>query len=289
MCALNLDHWANLWRSQMLLNIKARGNLDCTQYWETKEIAQEYDQKVRENGWQKPLKRVENIEFSSTDRIIDVGAGTGALAIPLSKRVREIIAVEPAENMLWCLKKNIAEEKISNVTCINKRWEDVDIKTDLKAPCDILIASYSLGMTDIVGSLKKMNATASKGVYLFWFAENAISYNNSLLGSLAHQQLYAIKPQSDILFNVLFNLGFNPNIRISTTTSQSRFKTVDEVISMKIAELSFIGNQTVAMNAVKKYLEKHLVPDKDSFLLTEDFSEATIWWKPKNEQAIKNN
>jgi hypothetical protein len=91
------------------------------------------------------------------------------------------------------------------------------------------------------------------------------------------------KPQSDVLFNILYTLGFNPNIQIHTTPSQSRFQTIEEAVTTKLIEFDLIGNQS-AVKAVKNYMEKRLVPDGDSFLLTETFSEATIWWKPQNEQ-----
>jgi precorrin-6B methylase 2 len=273
-----LEYWANKWKNQMLLNIQARGNLDCTQYWNSKESALEFDKLVKEDKWKKGTQKIDQMGILPSDRVLDVGADTGALAIPLSRRVQEITAVEPSETMLWCLQQNIENEKMKNITVIQKRWETICVEKDLKAPYDIVIASYSLGMIDIVDALMKMNKVASRAVYIFWFAEN-IESNDSFLGLVNQNGFYAAKPQSNVLFNILCILGFNPNMKVHVTTSQSRFKTLDEAVAKKASEFNLTDKK--AEDFVRAHLEKTLIFENDCLLLNEAHTDAVIWWKPE--------
>ena len=79
-----------------------------------------------------------------------------------------VTAVEPS-SMARVLQENLEERGIENVECVQKRWEEVDLERDLKPPYDLVVASFSLGMTDIKGAIQKMMAVSSGRVYLAWF------------------------------------------------------------------------------------------------------------------------
>jgi len=61
------------------------------------------------------------LNISPKCTILDIGAGTGALAIPLAKMVSHVTAIEPSDEMRSWLKTNIEDEKITNIGVINKR------------------------------------------------------------------------------------------------------------------------------------------------------------------------
>jgi FkbM family methyltransferase len=94
-------------------------------------------------------------------RVLDIGAGPGTLAIPLAPRVKEITVIEPGKGMVDLLKENMKKDGITNITCIEKRWEDIDINTDISGKYDIVLSSLSLTMEDIRQSLAKMNSVSS--------------------------------------------------------------------------------------------------------------------------------
>lgn len=50
-----------------------------------------------------------------TDRVLDIGAGTAAKLVALSKHAREIVALEPNEDMRGSAIRNLAAQKISNI------------------------------------------------------------------------------------------------------------------------------------------------------------------------------
>lgn len=56
------------------------------------------------------------------DTWLDVGAGAGRYALPLARRVREVIAVEPSAGMRGALAEEAAAHGIANVRVIAERW-----------------------------------------------------------------------------------------------------------------------------------------------------------------------
>ena len=59
--------------------------------------------------------------------VLDVGAGVGALTVPLARSVERVTALEPSPAMLEELRANLARHRLANVTCIAARWGEVEI------------------------------------------------------------------------------------------------------------------------------------------------------------------
>ncbi|HEY3522324.1 MAG TPA: NTP transferase domain-containing protein [Candidatus Limnocylindrales bacterium] len=58
----------------------------------------------------------------SDDVVLDVGAGAGRYALPLAKRVREVVALDPSASMLEALAADAAAHGIGNVRTVAGRW-----------------------------------------------------------------------------------------------------------------------------------------------------------------------
>jgi ubiquinone/menaquinone biosynthesis C-methylase UbiE len=274
-----LDHWAGIWRQGMLDNIQARDGLDCTQYWRTREEAVQFDQDSRVKGKESVSFRMAQMNIMKGDRVLDIGAGTGALTIPISRIAADVTAIEPSENMLWCLRNNLSDEEITNVHCLQERWEDVDLEKDLEGPYDVVVASYSLGMIDIVGSLRKMNSISKRAVFLFWFAEKDLTMNDhAQLWSLLKGGTYKAKPQSDVLFNVLQQLGYEPHMDVTTTTSRRSYQSVEELVDEKASDLNVMDDEN--KRRIREYLLSRMVRIGDRYEMEYTHSSAVIWWRP---------
>jgi len=66
--------------------------------------------------------------LNSSDDILEIGPGMGALTIPLAEKVNSIVAVEKDNRMVDFLQDILVKNNIENVTVIN---EDI-LKTDIK-------------------------------------------------------------------------------------------------------------------------------------------------------------
>ena len=71
--------------------------------------------------------------------VLDVGGGSGRLALPLATRAKRITVVEPSEDSVELLNARAAEAGITNITVINEAWEEVREPT-----ADIVLCSLVL-------------------------------------------------------------------------------------------------------------------------------------------------
>lgn len=63
------------------------------------------------------------LELARPDDVwVDIGAGAGRFALPLARRVREVIAVDPSDGMLEALGEAMVEHRIPNIRVIHGRW-----------------------------------------------------------------------------------------------------------------------------------------------------------------------
>ncbi len=124
----------------MLKNIESKCAVECARVWDNKESATQY-WNATQNNKEQTQQTIEGLALTPDSRILDIGAGPGTLTIPLSTQAMHVTAVEPSEGMAGVLQNNIAEYEADNITCVQKRWEDVNVEQDLEGPYDVVIAS----------------------------------------------------------------------------------------------------------------------------------------------------
>ena len=94
--------------------------------------------------------------------VLDVGAGVGALAVPLAKAVEVVTAMEPSLAMLEELRANLTRNHLTNVTCVQAPWGEADL-----APHDlILVANVAPIFAVLLGLLTAAEPLASRAIAL---------------------------------------------------------------------------------------------------------------------------
>jgi 16S rRNA (adenine1518-N6/adenine1519-N6)-dimethyltransferase len=87
---------------------------------------------------------VRRAQFDSDDVVLEIGAGLGALTLPLAVQVKHVLAVEPDRKIAALLGNELLAQGISNVTIIEK-----DI-----LQCDIAaLADESDALLKVIGNL----------------------------------------------------------------------------------------------------------------------------------------
>ncbi|MBI4735085.1 MAG: class I SAM-dependent methyltransferase [candidate division NC10 bacterium] len=94
--------------------------------------------------------------------VLDVGAGVGALTLPLARSVEAVTAMEPSPTMLEALRENLAHAHLRNVTCIPAAWG----KTEVPPHDLILVANVSPIFTDLLGFLTTAEPLARRAIAL---------------------------------------------------------------------------------------------------------------------------
>ena len=101
--------------------------------------------------------------------VMDVGAGAGRLAVPLSRHCRTVTAVEPSEAMRGRLTQMAEVWEASNLRVIPERWEDAS-----PDPADIVLCAHVVyTVTDIELFTAKLDNFARELVAVILFEKPA--------------------------------------------------------------------------------------------------------------------
>ena len=269
-------NWNELWKVMRSGHYRRRAHEDPGSLWDKK--AREFNKSMMQNR-ERAEKQIANIGLKPDYTVLDVGAGTGRLAIPIAKHVKTVTAIDQSTGMLECLQENMEKEGITNIVCVNKRWEDVELGVDIE-PHDVVLASHSLGMSDIQEALAKMDAAAKKYVYILtsagrWMGDGEEEGLWKAIFGERHRTW-----RSDYMFfcNLLHDMKIYANVDIRDAEYEQHYESLDEAVT-KWKEMHDIPAEKEAI--LREYLSKILIEDDGNGTLCfkRKSKSATIWWQ----------
>jgi len=146
-----LIDFAAAWRAA--LERDPHGRLDAARdqaFW--RDYAPHYDARTAMPGSYTNTLQTLTALVQCDDTLLDVGAGTGRFALPLSSHVRHVTALDHAAAMLHVLQTKLIAHEIQNVSWVEAAWEDAEIM-----PHDVVLAAWSLyRQRDLPAALHKL-------------------------------------------------------------------------------------------------------------------------------------
>jgi SAM-dependent methyltransferase len=275
--------WNEVWKARQERHESSKHFDDPSHNWDRRENAERYSAGSTGGYDARVRMTIAGLDITPQSRVLDIGAGPGTIAIPLAPLVREVTAVEPGKGMAGLLKENMEKEGIRNITCVQKRWEDVDPSLDLAAPFDIVLSSLSLTMEDLRQSLEKMDAVSSRYVYIYWFADPPFWEKMYIdLWPDLHGETYYPGPKADCLFNVLYQMGIYPDVEMLPLDKVYRFTTRGEM------ETFFQQRFAAKTQKQRQVLDQYLTPlirhEGNEVVISGDSTLAKIWWKKQRDR-----
>jgi SAM-dependent methyltransferase len=269
--------WNGVWKELYDENMRCRGCGECASIWESREKARAFLTQSRENP-DRIRHVIEGLPIGPESRVLDIGAGPGTLAVPLAGVAAHVTAVEPAAGMAEVMGEYAAEEGVSNLSIVRKRWEELDPSVDLEGRYDIVVASYSLGMPDIRAAIEAMCEASSRWVYLFWFA-GTTGWEQAMadLWPKMHDKEYRRGPKADILFNVLYSMGIYPNVETSQIEHVRRFPDIEAAVA-EFREHYAVSTPEQEM-VLRNYLAGALSENGGDLLLSGMTNRVKLWWE----------
>lgn len=268
--------WNGMWK-ELMQNAswrRRRRSGDMTDFWDKR--ARRYNESLKRHNHAERI--ITKLDTDPEYTILDIGSGPGTLAIPLAKMVEHVTAIDPSSGMLACLKENAVSEGLKNIRCINRKWEDVEIGTDI-AEHDIVLASHSLTMLDIKEALSKMNDVAKRYVYIFSFAGARMWDYNTLWPKLYGEE-YQPGPDYINLYNVLYGMGIHANVEITNSEYKQRFSSLDEAIVQWEENLDV--STPDAEEVIKSHLSENLIEEDGALWSKREMRSAMVWWRKEN-------
>lgn len=203
--------WIALWKELVegqgpFWNRKKRSE-DNKDKWADR--ARGFDERVRER-WLKPDPHREfilaTISTVKEPTVLDIGAGTGAWAILMSKYVKKVTAVEPSSSMRSILEENLEKEGVENVEIIDGLWPMESVE-----PHDFTLASHSVyGSEDLPGFISSMTKVTRQTCFMLLRAPDSDGIMARASGRIWGHPYDS--PNFQVAYNAMLQMGLFPNV-----------------------------------------------------------------------------
>ncbi|MCE5337854.1 MAG: methyltransferase domain-containing protein [Methanomicrobiaceae archaeon] len=277
--------WNEVWRSRMETSTALKRNRGCSDFWDNRERAKKRATPSAGDDCERVRWVTSSLPVTPGSRVLDIGAGTGAIAIPLALRAAAVTAVEPAQAMRDVMERAVRKAGIDNITVVGRHWEETDLQRDLDAPYDIVFASFSLGMPNLKEAIEKMNEVCSGTVAVFHFA--GLPYWEQIMLEIwprLHGVPYFPGPKADVIFNLLYRMGIYPDVSVSS--DEHRLTVLDLDAGVDALRGRLLVETPEQEGILREYLAARLVREDGGLVLRHRVHRACIRWEPHRSGSL---
>jgi cyclopropane fatty-acyl-phospholipid synthase-like methyltransferase len=214
---------------------------------------------------------ISRMDISGDEVVLDIGCGPGTLAIPLAKKVKQVIAIDFSSQMLKELEVYAEKEGVTNIQTYHIGWDDDWSELPL---VDIAVASRSVEVHDIDKALAKMNEKVTKACYVTYKAGG--SYVDMEILEYIGKKIIA-KPDFWYIPILLYKNGYFPKIDyIASQKGSVKSSNAEEFVRSLIWSLGELNEEQ--QEKAKEYHEL-FIENKNTH--PKPFTWAFISWNSK--------
>lgn len=280
-------YWRDRWKAQRLALLESRKD-EGKSFWNDKKAIKSHF--IRDlNEWRGFAEaRIDGMGIKNGSRVLDIGAGTGTLSIPLAARGCMVTAIEPSPVMGDALLEYRAQQKTPEITLIRKRWEDVSLK-ELGEPYDAVIASYSLMVNDIGEAVVKMQLCCRGTAHIFWFLTQPLWAQVNLgVWKQIHGTEFCGEPTADCLWQALYEMGIYANLAVEPGCDPALYPTIEDAVKEFHGRMNCTTPEQDGI--LRDYFTRTLKKSDRGYFVDAPALGAHIWWDAgKNAQSFKNS
>lgn len=217
--------WAEVWHRQMERAAFRGSGVDFWNHW-----ARTFPYKNGDSPYvEEVLKR---LHLRAGWSVLDVGAGMGALAIPLAKRGHPVTALDQSPDILEVLARNADRENINSIQIINRGWAKARVGVDFPVHDAVLVSRSLPSGSDVAGSLRLIDRAARHACFITWRAAAYNELEAGICGLLGID--YAALPDYIVLYNLLYSLGIYASVDIFRIDGRWQFRSLDEAFTQLV-------------------------------------------------------
>ena len=218
----NIKNWIDCWEASKK-DSKKTGNMGDPEVWEKRAemFAHRLEPGKRQGRTNMVLKLLDEAGFKPEGaRVLDIGCGPGALAIPLARAGADVTAVDISSKTLEYLKQNAEKEGLS-VHPVKCHWWTADIdELGFRDQFDLVISSMTPAIKDFE-TFEKMNACSKNYCYLSHFIRKTDNeadpevYRDILKTEPPHSKSEGTIPGFFYIFMYVYLNGYSPLVTIN--------------------------------------------------------------------------
>ncbi len=263
-------NWENMWETQA--GHILRSTEEAAAFWDKR--SKTYEKNVSQSTYTDEL--IKRIDLSPDYSVLDVGGGSGLMAVPIAQKVRCVTVLDISNGMLNLLKDKTESMGISNIDIINKNWYEMNIKSEIE-PHDVVLASRFLPMgSRLQASLENMNTIAKRYCYVTWRADSFDPTEAESCRLLNKE--YTPYPEYPVIYNCLYQLGIKADIEIFKSQSKMYFQDLNDAVRY------FSRNSLpddADLSKYKTFVKSLLLEKNDGFYRDSSTEWALISWEVK--------
>ena len=217
--------------------------------------------------------------------LLDIGAGCGALSLPLARKVRVVTAIEPSQWMYKILLKRAREAGVRNIRAYNTGWKGSQLRGGLHQklkPHDMIVCA-NLPHT-IMCNVKFLRSISKLSNKFIVYLQNAGGWNRFYYRELYPMLLkkkYSNECDYINTYTFLHQQGILANVKIFHFYLDQPFENFDEALDFwhHRMKIRFTSRKE---RMLADFLKKKLIPSGKSGSLIAPFglrSAALTWWK----------
>jgi SAM-dependent methyltransferase len=211
--------------------------------------------------------------------VLDVGAGVGALTIPLAKNVPHVTALEPALPMLEELRAGLIRNQLGNVTCIQGRWGE----TSLDSHDLILVANVAPIFDDLLGFVTAAEPLAARAIALVQnVGSGAEKFYVGELYPLLFGRPYPGRQDYLRSLTLLHSLGIYADVRILEYQFDQPFEDFQEAVDFWVERLHL--GEPERVHRLTAFLETRLTPAGRRLVAPMRRRSAVITWQVRPKE-----
>lgn len=275
---MNGIDYAKIWDDMILSSVKQKAKITDGEdnFWKKQENVDRFVKRLMHDDRGRVDNQINSMNIPAGSTVLDIGAGPGTLAVPLTLSGCRVTTVEPSEPMgiaMETYRKYAGAGKISE---IRSKWEDAE--ADKVGKHDYVISSLSLMMGDIRNCLAKMDACANKEVHIFWFlTPPSLSRGNIELWPALHGEEYCHEPTADILWNILLQMGIYANLSIEKRKKSQSYPTIEILYEDYYSRM--VVKSEEQKKTIRDFLKGKIIETEKGFAVPSSTVTAHIWWE----------
>lgn len=246
--------FSKLYKKQMKKStFKSKNSSD----WDKK--AEHFNQSMKNSLYTQEF--ISKMNLNDCETLLDIGSGPATISLALANDLKQVFALDYSSKMLELANENAKEQNITNLTTINRSWED---NWDDVPNADIVVASRSMEVKNIKKALQKLNDKANKRVYIT--TKVGGSFINEDILKLLNKK---ITPRPDYIYvlNILHSMKIYAKVDFIHTANK-KFVSLNENEFIQSIKWSLGDISKKEESVLRKYFNGDFKNKKDNDRLT---------------------